>query len=94
MELIRKINQSSKIKKINQSYFKLADTFQEIVSNIKGVKSVLKEQKELVVCIIESVKEFVSINSALKIFKLYHELSCSKTIRIEQNRKSGWIKCN
>ena len=41
IELIKRINQSSKINRINESYFKLADTFHEVASKIKGVKSVL-----------------------------------------------------
>lgn len=45
IELIRKLNQSSKIKKINQSYFRLADTFHEVISKVKGVKALIKEQK-------------------------------------------------
>jgi len=70
VELIKRINQSSKIKKINESYFKLADTFHEVISNVKGIKSILKQQKELVVNTIESVKGGISINTALKIFNL------------------------
>ena len=70
VELIKRINQSSKIKKINQSYFKLADTFHDVISNIKGVKSVIKNQKELIVNTIESVKDSISINKALKIFNI------------------------
>lgn len=68
VELIKRINQSSKIKKINESYFKLADTFHEVISKIKGVKSIIKQQKELIVNTIESVKDTISINTALKIF--------------------------
>jgi len=70
IELIKRINQSSKIKKINQSYFKLVDTFHEVISKIKGVKTVLKEQKEIIVNTIENVKNIIPINKALKIFNI------------------------
>jgi hypothetical protein len=70
VELIKRINQSSKIKKINESYFKLADTFHEVISKIKGVKSVIKQQKELIVNTIESVKDIISIDKALKVFNI------------------------
>jgi len=49
IELIKRINQSSKIKKINESYFKLCDAFHEFVYKVKGMKSFIKNSKELVV---------------------------------------------
>ena len=58
IELIKRFNQSSKIKRINQSYFKLADTFNEIVSKVKGVKTVLRKHRDLIVNTIESVNIF------------------------------------
>ena len=70
IELIKRINQSSRIKKINESYFKLADTFHQIISEVKGVKSVIKTQKELIVNTIEQVKQSISINEALKVFNI------------------------
>lgn len=70
IELIKRINQSSKIKKINETYFKLADTFHNVISKIKGVKAVIKNQKELIVNTIESVKDSISINKSLKIFNI------------------------
>ncbi len=70
IELIKRLNQSSRIKKINECYFKLADAFHNIISNIKSIKSVIKNQKELVINTIESVKDVISINKALKIFNI------------------------
>ena len=70
VELIKRINQSSKIKKINQSYFKLADTFHEVVSSVKGIKSLIKSHKELVVNTIEQVKDCIPIDKALKVFNI------------------------
>ena len=70
IELIKRLNQSSKIKKINQSYFKLADTFHQVISKVKGVKTLIKEQKELIVDTIELVKDIISIDKALKVFNI------------------------
>lgn len=70
LELIKRINQSSKIKKINESYFKLADTLHEVISNSKGIKTVLKQNKELIVNTIEQVKNSIPIENALKIFNI------------------------
>ena len=55
IELIKRLNQSSNIKRINESYFKLIDTFHFVISNVKGIKALIKHQKELVVDTIESV---------------------------------------
>ena len=70
VDLIKRLNQSSKIKKINQSYFKLADTFHEVISKVKGVKSLIKEQKEIIVDTIEQVKNIIPIDKALKVFNI------------------------
>lgn len=70
IELIKRLNQSSKIKRINQSYFKLADTFHEVIAKVKGVKSLIKKQKELIVNVIEQVKEIIPITKALKVFNI------------------------
>lgn len=70
IELIKRINQSSNIKKINQGYFKLADTFHKVISKIKGLKSLIKEQKEIIVNTIDQVKNIVPINKTLKIFNI------------------------
>lgn len=64
------MNQSSKIKRINESYFKLADTFHNVISNIKEVKILLKDQKELIVNTIDSLKDIIPIENALKLFNL------------------------
>ena len=68
IELIKRINKSSKIKCINQSYFKICDTFHAIIGEVKGIKSKINSQKDMVVNTIEEVKEFIPINDAIKIF--------------------------
>jgi putative transposase len=70
VEFIRRFNSSSRIKKINQSYFDLADTFHEVISKVKGVKSIIKREKEIIVNTIEQVKDIVPIDKALKIFNI------------------------
>ena len=70
IELIKRINQSSNIKIINESYFELCDTYHKVISNIKGIKSVIKENKDLVINTIEKVKDYIPINTALKVFNI------------------------
>lgn len=70
IELIKRLNQSSNIKRINECYFKLVDTFHFVISKAKGIKTLIKHQKELVVDAIESVKEAISIDKALKVFNI------------------------
>ena len=45
--LIKRIGQNSRDKNIIHKYLKLADTLHEIIKEVKGVKSALKNQKEL-----------------------------------------------
>jgi putative transposase len=70
IELIKRINQSSNIKRINKSYFKLLDALHEMISNVKGIKVIIKDQKELVVNVIEQVKDSIPIEKALKVFNI------------------------
>ncbi len=70
IELIKRFNESSNIKKIMESYFKLSDVFHNIISNVKGIKSIIKDQKELIVNTIELVKDTIPINNALKVFNI------------------------
>jgi len=70
IEFIKRMNQSFKIKRINESYFKLADKFHDVISNIKGVKSLVKQQKESIINIIDSLKDVIPIDNALKLFNI------------------------
>jgi putative transposase len=70
IELIKRLNQSSRIKNIFKNYFKLHDTFHEIISNLKGIKSLVRDQKELIVNSIEQVKNIIPIGDALKVFDI------------------------
>lgn len=94
IELIRRLNQSSNIKRINESYFKLVDAFHQIIADVKGIKSLIKNQKELMVDTIESVKENIPINNALRVFNIsrttYHNY---KTIVIHKCEVSYFKWC-
>ena len=70
VDFIKRMNQSSKLKKINESYFKLCDTFHEVISNVKCIQTLLKEQKELIVNTIEKVAGIIPIEKALKVFNI------------------------
>lgn len=70
IQLIRKMNQSSKVKRIVSGYFKLCETFHSVLSYVKGIKTVIRKHRDMIVNTIEHVKEFVPIDSALKVFNL------------------------
>src|SRR5258705_7347547 len=46
LELIKRIGASSNSKKVMEAYFKLSDTYHEIISDVKGIKNQLAIQKE------------------------------------------------
>ena len=70
IELIRKMNHTSKVKRIVSSYFQLCETFHAVISSVKGIKTSIRKHHDVIVNTIENVKEFVPINSALKVFNL------------------------
>lgn len=70
IELIKKMNRSSKVKRIVSGYFQLCETFHSILSSVKGIKTVIRKHRDVIVNTIEHVKEFVPIDSALKVFNI------------------------
>ena len=87
LNLYKRIGQTNNLKNLNENYFKLCDTFNEIISKVNGVKNAIKTNKELIVNSIESVKDVISINNAIRVFNI------SRTTY--QNYKSIVIhKCN
>ncbi len=70
LELIKRFNQSFRIKRIVTGYFKLCDTFHSIISTVKNIKILCNEHKTLIVNTIESIKEDIPINNALKVFNI------------------------
>ncbi len=94
IELIKRINQSSNIKRINQGYFKLCDALHEVISKVKGIKKVIKQQKEIIVDTIEQVKDIIPINKALKVFNISRStFENYKSILIHQCESSYFKWC-
>ncbi|WP_298288548.1 DDE-type integrase/transposase/recombinase [uncultured Lutibacter sp.] len=52
------------------SYFQLCETFHSVISSVKGIKTIIRKHCDPIVNTIESVKEFVSIDLALKVFNI------------------------
>jgi putative transposase len=70
LDLIKRMNQSHKIKRIITCYFRLCDAFHKILSEVRGIKPILKKHKDLIVNTIENVKDIVPITDALKVFNI------------------------
>ncbi len=50
IELIRTLNQSTKVKRIISSYFQLCNTFHVVISSLKGVRTVICKRIYLYRC--------------------------------------------
>lgn len=95
VEFIKRMNSSSKIKQINKAYFKLIDTFHLVLENVKGIKTTINLQKELIVNTVESVKDIISIDNALKFFNLSRSTYQNyKTIVIHKCEASYFKWCS
>ncbi|MEP6930394.1 MAG: DDE-type integrase/transposase/recombinase, partial [Flavobacterium sp.] len=70
LELIKRVGESRNSKKVMEAYFKLSDTYHEIISNVKGIKREIAKQKEKIVNAIEMVKDTISVEATLKIFNI------------------------
>tara|TARA_R110000868_G_scaffold131418_2_gene341458 strand:- start:10758 stop:12038 length:1281 start_codon:yes stop_codon:yes gene_type:complete len=94
LELIKRVGESRNSRKVMEAYFKLSDTYHDILSDVKGVKFQIAKQKEKIVNAIEKVKEIVSIDTALKIFNIsratYHNY---KMIVINRCDASYFLWC-
>jgi putative transposase len=77
-----------------EAYFKLSDTYHEIISDVKGIKHQLTLQKEKIVNAIENIKECIPIEKALRVFNLsratYHNY---KTLVINKCDSSYFLWC-
>jgi hypothetical protein len=49
LELIKRTGESKNAKKVMEAYFKLSDTYHEIINIVKGIKQQIALQKEKVV---------------------------------------------
>jgi hypothetical protein len=94
LELIKRTGESRNAKKIMEGYFKLSDTYHEIISNVKGIKHQLALQKEKLVNAIENIKDCIPIEKALQVFNLsratYHNY---KTLVINKCDTSYFLWC-
>ena len=94
LELIKRTGESRNAKKLMEGYFKLSDTYHEIISTVKGVKHQLAFQKEKMVNAIEMVKDLVPVETALRVFNIsratYHNY---KTLVINKCDSSYFLWC-
>lgn len=77
-----------------EAYFKLSDTYHEITGCVKGIKKQLALQKEKIVNAIEIAKEFIPVETAVKVFNIsratYHNY---KTLVINKCDASYFLWC-
>jgi putative transposase len=94
LELIKRTGESKNAKKVMEAYFKLSDTYHEIINNIKGIKHQVALQKEKLVNAIEIAKDIIPIEGALKVFNLsratYHNY---KTLVLNKCDASYFLWC-
>lgn len=94
LELIKRTGASKNAKKVMETYFNLSDTYHEITGTIKGVIRHVALQKEKIVNAIEKAKEFIPVETAVKVFNIsratYHNY---KTIMINKCNASYFLWC-
>lgn len=92
--LIKRVGESRNSRKVMEAYFKLSDTYQDILSNVKGVKHHIAKQKEKIVNAVEMVKDIVPVETALRVFNIsratYHNY---KTVVINKCDVSYFLWC-
>lgn len=94
IELIKRINQSTRIKAINQTYFNLAEKLQNIIGSVKGIKKTIANHKEEIINAIENAKKYVTIDSALRLFSLSRSTyQHYKTLVINKCDSSYFLWC-
>jgi putative transposase len=94
LELIKRTGESKNAKKVMEAYFKLSDTYHEIITTVKGIKKQMELHKEKLVNAIEMVKDIVPVENALKVFNIsratYHNY---KTLVINKCESSYFLWC-
>jgi putative transposase len=92
--LIKRTGGSKNAKNIMEAYFKLSDTYHDIISEVKEIKRQMALQKEKLVNAIETVKDIVPVESALKVFNIsratYHNY---KILVINKCESSYFLRC-
>jgi hypothetical protein len=66
LELIKRTGACMYARKVMEAYFKLSDTYHEILSTVKGIKQTIALQKEKLVNSIEKVKRYHSCRKSIK----------------------------
>lgn len=94
LELIKRTGESKHAKKVMEAYFKLSDTYHEILSTVKGIKQQIALQKEKLVNTVEKVKDIIPVERALKVFNIsrttYHNY---KVLVISKCESSYFLWC-
>jgi putative transposase len=94
LELIKRTGQSRNAKRILETYLNLSDTYHQIITNIKGIKSQIASHKETIVNVIEKVKDCISIDNAIKLFGISRATYQSyKTLVINKCEESYFEWC-
>ncbi|WP_310554486.1 DDE-type integrase/transposase/recombinase [Flavobacterium sp.] len=70
LALLKRTGQNNNAKRILEGYFALSDTYNDILSSVGGIKKQLANQKEKLVNVIENLKEFIPIDTALTVFNI------------------------
>ncbi|ARV08207.1 hypothetical protein BTO05_00590 [Winogradskyella sp. PC-19] len=95
LDLIKRFCQSSRIKQLNENYFRLIDAFNHITDNAKPLKKSIKNNKAIIVNTIEQVKESIPIESALKLFGISRSTYQNyKSIVIHKCDSSYYSRCS
>lgn len=94
LQLIKRTGESTNAKKVMEDYFKLSDTYHEIICSVKGTKQQMALQKEKLVNVIEKIKDIVPVERALKFFNIsrstYHNY---KVLVISKCEYSHFLWC-
>lgn len=94
LELIKRIGTSNNSKKIINAYFKLSETYHEILHGFKSIKNQISKHKEKVVNVIERVKKTIPIADALKVFNITRgTYQTYKTLTINKCDTSHFLWC-
>lgn len=94
IELYKRIGQNSRIKKVNEGYFKLVDTLYIILNKIKSVRQVFSNHKDIIVNTIENLKEIIPIENSIKIFNISRATYQNyKTLIINKCDTSHFLLC-
>ncbi len=68
LKLYHRIGSTNRVKKLNKAYFKLEDTLMLILNKVKAKKKLFNQHKDLIVNVIEQVKDNISIDRAIRMF--------------------------